>query len=74
MRDVIGEELKVGDLVVKHTGNRNGSSFLQARVVGFTPKMVRLQKPSGSAIYVSASHTVAKTFNQDRIKEDGKTK
>jgi hypothetical protein len=41
MKDVLGRELKIGDDVVI-TGY-NGQSLTQAKVVGFTPKMIKVQ-------------------------------
>ena len=41
MNDVIGQELKVGDWVTYTTGG-DSPSWIYGRVVGFTPKMLKL--------------------------------
>ena len=62
MIDLMGEDLKVGDVVVKHAGGRY-HRFEAAVVIGFTPKMVKL-RGLNRFDYVSPPRLVAKTFYQ----------
>ena len=66
MIDLLGEELNLGDVVVKHTSGFRGSHFGVSVVIGFTPKMVKLRGFTRGS-YVSSPKLVAKTFYQGEV-------
>tara|TARA_R110000796_G_scaffold134337_3_gene250078 strand:- start:614 stop:820 length:207 start_codon:yes stop_codon:yes gene_type:complete len=68
MKDSLGEELKVGDVVVKHTRGLRGSGFKPAVVVGFTPKMLKVRFTYSDLAYVVSTKNVVKTFSQRKPK------
>jgi hypothetical protein len=67
MKDLLGEELKVGDVVVKHTRGLRGG-FHVAVVTGFTPKMVKVRFTYSDTPKVVSTGNVVKTFSQRKPK------
>ena len=44
MTDFVGNELRIGDEIVYCRSRKNGMDMIKTRVVGFTDKMVKIEK------------------------------
>lgn len=55
MKDQLGQEIKIGDVVAFGMYGRDGGLYF-AEVTGFTPKMVRIVKRHGAYIPKNLAH------------------
>lgn len=44
MKDFVGNELRIGDEIVYCRSRQNGMGMIQTKVVGFTEKMLKVEK------------------------------
>lgn len=70
MKDLFNEELKLGDIVIIVFSDRSSYSISKARIISFTPKMVRVKAIPNGREALRMPHDVV-LFNE-RTKEQWK--